>query len=246
MNTDPNIEEAGDRVRRVIWSVGIGAAVLVVLVLVILSFAMQGQETSPAPPSVNMADIKETAATIRAQLPDPTATPVNVADIKEDAVLAFFDEKGHFITPNERLARIAEQHEGGFGGFYFDEDDRSHAYVYMLDPSNVEAAKAAFNQAYGEDSRSVTKITPVQGEYSFNDLVRWSYVLDRVLISAGIPPSTGSVSESKNRIRFGMRTEASINLAREITREIDIPEGAVVFRVSNPQLLSCLPRDRDC
>ena len=246
MDTGPNVEEARDRPRRVIWSLAVGAAVLAVLVLVVLSFIIPERETAPPLPSVNMAEIRETAATVRAQLPAPTPTAVNLADIKEDAVLALFDDKGHFIDPNGRLARISDEHEGGFGGFYFDEDDRRHAYVYMRDPSNVEAAKAAFTKAYGEDSRLVTKITPVQGEYSLNDLVRWYRILDRVLISAGIPPSTGSVSESKNRIRFGMRTEARINLAREITREIDIPEGAVVFVLSNPQLLSCPPKDPNC
>ena len=244
MNTGPNIEEASDTLRRVIWSLAVGAAVLAVLVLVILSFVIPKQETALTP--VNMADIKETAATIRAQLPGPTQTPVNLADIKEDAVRAFFDDKGHFIDPDGRLTRIAQEHEGGFGGFYFDEDDRSHAYVYMLDPNNREAAKAAFTAAYGGDSSSISKITPVQGEYSYNDLTRWFYVLDRVLISAGIPPSIGSVSELENRIRFGMRTKARINLARQITREIDIPEGAVVFVLSNPQLLSCHQKDPNC
>ena len=147
-----------------IWSLAVGAAVLAVLVLVILSFLIPKQETALTRPPVNMADIKETAATIRAQLPGPTQTPVNLVDIKEDAIRALLDDKGHFIGMDGRLARIAQEHEGGFGGFYFDEDDRSHAYVYMLDPNSAEAAKAAVTEAYGENSRSIAKITPVQGE----------------------------------------------------------------------------------
>ena len=92
------------------------------------------------------------------------------------------------------------EHEGGFGGFYFEEDAPGHVYVYMLDPSNTAAAESAFAEAYGSDAQSVTQITPVQGQYSFDDLVRWFYILDRVLIRAGISPSTGSISEYDNRI----------------------------------------------
>ncbi len=116
----------------------------------------------------------------------------------------------------------------------------------MLDPSNVEAAKSAFTDTYGGSSRPVTNLTPVQEEHSFDDLVRWFYILDRVLISAGIPPSIGSVSEHENCIRFGIRTQARIDLVRRTTREIGIPDSAVVFVLSNPQLLPCLLKDPHC
>ena len=74
-------------------------------------------------------------------------------------------------------------------------------------------------------------------------MVRWFYILDRVLIRAGISPSTGSISEYDNRIKFGMRTKARIDLARQITREIGIPESAVIYIVANPELLPCRPKD---
>ena len=81
------------------------------------------------------------------------------------------------------------------------------------------------------------------GNYDYADLRRWFPILDRALIDAGLSPSTRSVSRSKNRIRFGIRTEARIKLARQLMREIGVPEGAVVFVLANPQLLSRL-RDR--
>ena len=76
------------------------------------------------------------------------------------------------------------------------------------------------------------------GNYGYEELLRWFPILDRALIDAGLSPSTGSVSKSKNRIRFGMRTEARLKLARQLMREIGVPDGAVVFVLSDPQLLS--------
>ena len=120
---------------------------------------------------------------------EPVAT-VNLDEIKEQAVRDLFDDRGRMVNPDQRLARIAAEHKGGFGGYYFDETDRSTAYVYMLDPSQTEAAKAAFRAAYRGD-RQVDRIIPVQGDYAFNDLLEWFHVLGTAMVENGIHPSTG-------------------------------------------------------
>ena len=163
---------------------------------------------------------------------------ISLSEIKEESVRALFDEHGRMVTPDDRLARIAKKHEGGFGGFYFHETDRGHAFVYMLDPSQVEAARAAFEEAYQGGSRTITQITPVQGDYAFNDLLRWYRVLSPALLKNGVHLTTGSVMELKNRIHFGMSNAADIEEARRITREVGIPEGAVIFEVRVVRLYS--------
>ena len=60
----------------------------------------------PDPP-VSMAEVRETAATIRAQLPGPTQEPVSLGDINEVSIRALFDDKGHLTGPDGRMAPIA-------------------------------------------------------------------------------------------------------------------------------------------
>ena len=170
--------------------------------------------------------------------PDQSVMPtVSLSEIKEESVRALFDEHGRMVTPDDRLARIAEKHEGGFGGFYFHETDRGHAFVYMLDPGQAESAQAAFSEAYQGGSRAITQITPVQGDYAFNDLLQWYRILDPALVKNCVYPTTGSVMEGKNRIHFGMSNTEDIEAARHITRQLGIPEGAVIFEVRIVRLL---------
>jgi len=170
--------------------------------------------------------------------PDQSVMPtISLSEIKEESVRALFDEHGRMVTPDDRLARTAEKHEGGFGGFYFHEIDRGHAFVYMQDPNQVASARAAFKEAYQGGSRTITQITPVQGDYAFNDLLRWYRILGPALVENCVDPTTGAVMELKNRIHFGMKNTEDIEKARRITQELGIPEGSVIFEVRMVRLL---------
>ena len=162
---------------------------------------------------------------------------VNLDEIKEQAVRDLFDDRGRMVNPDQRLAGIAAEQKGGFGGYYFDETDRSTAYVYMLDPSQTEAAKAAFRAAYRGD-RQVDRIVPVQGDYAFNDLLEWFHVLDTAMVENGIHPTTGGVREISNRIQFGLEDIGQATEARRIMSDLDIPQGAVVFEKEKIKLLA--------
>ena len=151
---------------------------------------------------------------------------IDLYEIQEDVVRGLFDDNGKMVTSDERLASVARDHEGGFGGFYFHETDENIAYVYMKDVSKVEAAKAAFRAAY-TGGRDITHIIPVQGDYSFDDLVQWFYALDKALVANDIHPSTGSVREIDNRIQFGLPDSSQFDDARRVMRGRGIPYGAV-------------------
>lgn len=96
------------------------------------------------------------------------------------------DYDGNVINPDEQLAKIAQDQPGGFGGFYFDDNDASIVYAFMKDPTETAAAKAAFDAAYGE--HSITQAIPIQGDYAFSDLVKWYDIMDTALVRSGVIP----------------------------------------------------------
>lgn len=85
MDTDPNVEEASDTLWRVVWLMAIGVTVVAVVVLVVLSFVIAEEESGLPDPPVSMAEVREAAATIRAQWPGPTQEPVGLGEIKEES-----------------------------------------------------------------------------------------------------------------------------------------------------------------
>ena len=58
------------------------------------------------------------ATAVMAQGTDDPVT-VDLSDIKEDAVRQLFDDSGKMIDPHQRLAIVAQEHEGGFRGVLF-------------------------------------------------------------------------------------------------------------------------------
>ena len=160
-----------------------------------------------------------------------------LSQIKEEAVRNLFDSTGKRINPNRQVAKIARDHEGGFGGYYFHETDKSIVYVYMQDVTKTAAAEAAFRAAYSGD-RKITQIIPVQGDYSLDQLVEWFYILDGALIESGIPPARASVREIENRIRIGLFDADQIDDVLHIMERLGIPEGAVVVKEDYLRLLA--------
>ena len=220
-------------------------AVLLAVVVAALSLACAREVAEPTSTGIPNTGTSTAAAaasppaarTAPSAVPREPVATVNLDEIKEQAVRDLFDDSGRMVTPDQRLARIAAEHKGGFGGYYFDETDRSTAYVYMLDPSQTEAAKAAFRAAYRGD-RQVDRIVPVQGDYAFNDLLEWFHVLGTAMVENGIHPSTGGVYEIHNRIQFGLEDIGQATEARRIMSDLDVPQGAVVFEKDKIKLLA--------
>ena len=159
--------------------------------------------------------------------PSPIPEVVDLSQIKKEAVRALFNDTGRMINPDRQLADVERDHEGGFGGFYFHDTDKSIVFVYMLDVTKAAAAEAAFRAAYKGD-REIAQIIPVQGEYSFDQLFEWFNILDRALIESRIPPAESSVREIENRIRIGLFDADQIDDAHRIMEKLGIPEGAVI------------------
>ena len=158
-------------------------------------------------------------------------------DYQEEAVRRDFDEDGKRVTPDDRVAKIAQEEEGGFGGYYFAENDPGHVYVFMKDTSKTAAARSAIESAYNGDV-SITQISVVQGQYSFNDLLNWYRSLIHAIANDRIPMASGAVMESKNRILIGLPDMSRRSDIRDLMRELDIPSAAVIFEEEQVNLLT--------
>ena len=175
---------------------------------------------------------------VMAQDADPLAGDDPAA--REDVTKDFFKDDGTFIHPDQKLADAAIKYEGGFGGYYFDDMDKSHVYVYMKDPTKTNKAISAFRDIY-QGQHKVTTITTVQGQYAFNDLMTWLPIASRVLDDNDISVSTSAVKEIHNRIEFGLSTWSQLEDAERAIGETTVPVGAVRFVKRNLQLYA----DRD-
>ena len=99
---------------------------------------------------------------------------VDLNDIREDVVKDMYDASGKMINLDRQLQLISKDNAGGFGGYYFSDDDSHTVYVYMQDVTKAAEAETAFRAAQGKDAQ-YTRIVPVQGRYSMDDLVDWFY-----------------------------------------------------------------------
>ena len=177
------------------------------------------------------------ASAVLAQEPDSPPTAEEGETYPEEAVRDQLDEDGKIVTTDDRLAKVAKDHSGGFGGYYFDKTVEGQVFVFMTDPSQTNAARDAFQAAY-KGNRTVTQITPIKGEYAFDDLLTWFRTLDRVMLADGIYPSAGAAREIQNRIWFALEDIGQVDTILELMRSLEIPEGAVMFEEAHSELLS--------
>ena len=164
----------------------------------------------------------------RADEPPLDLDVVDLSQIKEEAIRNLYDSSGKRIDPNMRAAKIARDHEGGFGGYYLDKTDKSIVYVYMLDVTKTAAAEAVLRAAYYGD-REISQIIPVQGDYSLDQLVEWYSILIPAFVASDIQFSEWSVSALENRIDIRLRYENQIDDALQIMERLGIPAGAAIL-----------------
>lgn len=153
--------------------------------------------------------------------------PVNVALIQEQVTRDLFNDEGYPETDDHRLARLARENPGGFGGFYISKDRRT-AHVYMKDPSFATTAESIF-RSYYRGMHDIESVVAVPADYSMDELLEWYVTLNRALPAAGIQATNGALYEIHNQIRYGIYDPDQIDDAQELLAELNIPQGAVQF-----------------
>ena len=172
------------------------------------------------------------ALTVACATPTPTSTPtpapapgIDLSRVKEDAVKALYDASGRMRNPDREVQSISRENAGGFGGFYFDEDDPTVAYVYMKDITETAAAETAFRAAYAKDSE-ITRIVPVQTDHSLDELVDWLYDGVNALERAGIETASAGMRILDNRFAVNVTNENQMNKASVVLDAMGVPRSA--------------------
>ncbi|MEX0762756.1 MAG: hypothetical protein WD208_10905 [Dehalococcoidia bacterium] len=153
--------------------------------------------------------------------------------VKEDIVLQLLDDDGFVIDENQRVGAISADNPGGFGGYYFSEDDQT-VFVYMTDPTQRAAAEAAVRAAHRRPLDGVS-IETVQGRYTLRQLADWYKPLKAELNKHDVFPMMSSVRERDNRINFGYKDlESKRELIESVIVEFGVPLDAVHLEENYP------------
>ena len=155
--------------------------------------------------------------------------------VQEDAVRELHDSSGRMVNPDRKMQFIARTNSGGFGGFYFDDSDPSTVYVYMLDVTKTAEAERAFRVAMGESSE-YTRIVPVRGRYSMDDLVDWFYQTLKALDSGGIKVNGAGLRPRDNG--FSFMIGSNLDGAWDIIDGLDVRRDAVSLVIGEWKMLS--------
>ena len=156
-----------------------------------------------------------------------TSTPeaVDLSDVKEDAVRDLLDSKGRVIDPNETLARISRDNEGGFGGWYLSEDEGT-AYVYMTDTTKTAAAETAFNSAFDWRGNPDTVVV-IEGDYTLEELDNWLDLTVGALAAEAIHFWTFDIDIEENKAYIYLNESSSLEDAVAARDRLGIPADAV-------------------
>lgn len=126
-------------------------------------------------------------------------------------------------------ARLAER-VPGFGGLFL---DGAEVVVYLVDLSTREEAEPIIRDFLSESSDSDREIRWLEGRFDWRQLVVWKMCLfDRLFALEGM--TTADISESRNRIVFGVENEALIPRAEEEVAKTAVPDEAVEFERQGP------------
>lgn len=154
------------------------------------------------------------------ELVEPAGSEPNTADLRK--------------TPGwEVLQRVAQaapkEVVPGFGGLFIDPRDIRIVYVYMLDPSQQEAAELAVRCILRRGRPAEVRV--LQGKYSLGQLRGWFQQAQRALWPIDYVFSS-EIDQKRNRIAFRVGTSYAAQQAREALAKTSVPGEAVVFDVA--------------
>jgi hypothetical protein len=130
-------------------------------------------------------------------------------------------------TYDDLLVRV-EERARGFGGMFVDADGR--LAVYLLDPSQLSAARAAIEAVFGPDRVPPAGVRALQGQYSVSELKRWTERAAPVLQMPGV--TMVDLDEAKNRVAIGVEDDSDTRAVEQALPQLNIPREAVEIQVT--------------
>jgi hypothetical protein len=138
-----------------------------------------------------------------------------------------FQETGRMERYDDLLVRV-EQQVPGFGGMFVDREGR--LAVYLLDKSQLGAARAAIEAVFGVDSVPAAGVRALQGQYVVSQLKAWSEMAAAVLELPGV--TAVDLDEARNRVAIGVEHKSRTRAVERALSAITIPRQAVTIQVT--------------
>ena len=136
-------------------------------------------------------------------------------------------EPGRMESYDDLLVRVEEQ-APGFGGMFIDPDGR--LVVYLLDPSQLAAARSAIEAVFGADGVPEAGARALQGQYVVSQLKRWKELATPVLELPGV--TAVDLDEASNRVAIGVEDDSQRRAVEQALPGLAIPRETVVIEVT--------------
>jgi hypothetical protein len=138
-----------------------------------------------------------------------------------------YQESGRMEPHDDLLVRV-EQQVPGFGGMFVDREGR--LAVYLLDKSQLGAARAAIEAVFGVDSVPATGVRALQGQYVVSQLKVWSEMAAGLFELPGV--TAVDLDEARNRVAIGVEHKSRTRAVERALSAIAIPRQAVTIQVT--------------
>jgi hypothetical protein len=128
---------------------------------------------------------------------------------------------------DDLLVRV-EERAPGFGGMFVGQDGR--LAVYLLDPSQLAAARSAIEAVFGPQRVPAAGVRALPGQYTVSQLKRWTERAVELLEMAGV--TMVDLDEAKNRVAIGLEDDSRTPTVEQRVLALGIPREAVVIDVT--------------
>jgi hypothetical protein len=157
------------------------------------------------------------------------AVPAGLAASRVAAADSTSQEPRRLETQDDLLVRV-EKRVPGFGGMFVDAEGR--LTVYLLDTSQLAAARAAIEFVFGPGRVPAAGIRAVRGRYSVSQLKMWMERGGDVLSVPGV--TLVDLDEASNRVAIGVDDRTRIRAVEQALASLKVPREAVVIQVTGP------------
>lgn len=132
------------------------------------------------------------------------------------------------MEPNDDLLVRVERQVPGFGGMFIDR--QGQLAVYLLDTSQLGAARTAIEAVFGVDSVPAAGVRALQGQYVVSQLKTWSAMAADLLEMPGV--TAIDLDEARNRVAIGVEHKSRTRAVERAISAIAIPRQAVTIQVT--------------
>jgi hypothetical protein len=140
---------------------------------------------------------------------------------------ASLQEPTRVETYDDLLVRV-EERAPGFGGMFIDSAGR--LVVYLLDTSQLSAARSAIEAVFGPGRIPAAGVRALRGQYVVSQLEAWTRSARALLEMTGV--TLVDLDEAKNRVTVGVESASRTRTVEQALSSLGVPRGAVVIRVT--------------